>query len=230
MKRTSSSSLSPFFWQRKRLQKRIPASRFSGPDHVNEVASDDVRPNPAGFYVASLKSMDDRSMFTAIAVTIHLTNQGKLIRLPHVKPMTSMAECRAWTHQQEFMRETPRLSRHLPLLRLRIRTMMLQGLAVTPEPMTAPLLAGPRSSRSGPFRRSARASICRASTAPVSARRRRARMCMDRRLGRYLRDRTAANPPSVPEAACLQTAPERPVREAPHVSQIVKSHAALKRT
>ncbi|MCF6117247.1 MULTISPECIES: hypothetical protein [Mesorhizobium] len=51
--------------------------------------------------------MDDRAMFTAIAVTIHLTNQGKLIRLPHVKPMTSMAECRAWTHQQEFMRVLP---------------------------------------------------------------------------------------------------------------------------
>ena len=34
----------------------------------------------------------------------------------------------------------------------------------------APLLAGPRSSRSGPFRRSARASICRASTEPVERR------------------------------------------------------------
>jgi hypothetical protein len=82
-------------------------ARLCGPDHVNEVASDDVRPNPGGYYVASLKSMDDRAMFTAIAVTIHLTNQGKLIRLPHVKPMTSMAECRAWTHQQEFMRVLP---------------------------------------------------------------------------------------------------------------------------
>jgi hypothetical protein len=30
-------------------------AKFCGPDHVNEVASgDDVRPNPAGFYVASL--------------------------------------------------------------------------------------------------------------------------------------------------------------------------------
>ena len=29
--------------------------KFCGPDHINEVASrDDVRPNPAGFYVASL--------------------------------------------------------------------------------------------------------------------------------------------------------------------------------
>ena len=82
-------------------------AKFCGPDHVNEVASDDVRPNSGGYYVASLKSMDDRAMFTAIAVTIHLTNQGKLIRLPHVKPMTSMAECRAWTHQQEFMRVLP---------------------------------------------------------------------------------------------------------------------------
>ena len=80
---------------------------FRGPGHVNEVASDDVRPNPGGYYVASLKSMDDRAMFTAIAVTIHLTNQGELIRLPHVKPMASMAECRAWTHQQEFMRVLP---------------------------------------------------------------------------------------------------------------------------
>ncbi|GLS29728.1 hypothetical protein SAMN04488498_1112 [Mesorhizobium albiziae] len=79
-------------------------AHFCGPDHVNEVASDDVRSNPGGYYVASLKSMDDRAMFTAIVVTIHLTNRGKLIRLPHVKPMTSMAECRAWTHQQEFMR------------------------------------------------------------------------------------------------------------------------------
>ena len=51
--------------------------------------------------------MVDRAMFAAIAVTIHLTNQGKLIRLPHVKPMTSMAECRAWSHQQEFMRVLP---------------------------------------------------------------------------------------------------------------------------
>ncbi|QIA22234.1 hypothetical protein [Mesorhizobium sp. AA22] len=76
-------------------------------DHVNEVASDDVHPNSGGYYAASLKSMDDRAMFTAITVTIHLTNQGKLIRLSHVKPMTSMAECRAWTHQQEFMRGLP---------------------------------------------------------------------------------------------------------------------------
>jgi hypothetical protein len=82
-------------------------ARFCGPDHVNEVASDDVRPNPGGYYVASLNSMVDRAMFAAIAVTIHLTNQGKLIRLPHVKPMTSMAECRAWSHQQEFMRVLP---------------------------------------------------------------------------------------------------------------------------
>jgi hypothetical protein len=82
-------------------------ARFCGPDHVNEVASDDLRPDPGGYYVASLKSADDRVMFTAIAVTIHLTDQGKLIRLPHVKPMSSMAECRAWTHQQEFMRVLP---------------------------------------------------------------------------------------------------------------------------
>ena len=46
-------------------------------------------------------------MFTAIAVTILLTTQGQLVRLPDVKPMTSMAECRAWTHQQEFMRVLP---------------------------------------------------------------------------------------------------------------------------
>jgi hypothetical protein len=51
--------------------------------------------------------MDDRAMPTAFAVTIHLTNQWELIRLPHVKSMTSMAECRAWTHQQEFMRVLP---------------------------------------------------------------------------------------------------------------------------
>lgn len=82
-------------------------ARFCGPDHVNEVASDDVRPNLGGYCVASLRSMDETAMFTAIAVTIHLTNQGKLIRLPHVKPMTSMAECRAWTHQQEFMPALP---------------------------------------------------------------------------------------------------------------------------
>ena len=31
-------------------------ARFCGPDHVSEVASqDDVRPNPAGYYVASLR-------------------------------------------------------------------------------------------------------------------------------------------------------------------------------
>lgn len=31
-------------------------AKFCGPDHVNEVASeDDVRPNPDGFYVASLR-------------------------------------------------------------------------------------------------------------------------------------------------------------------------------
>ena len=83
------------------------AKLSGGPDHVNEVASDDVRPNSGGHYVASLKSMDDRAMSTAFAVTIHLTNQWELIRLPHVKPMTSMAECRAWTHQQEFMRVLP---------------------------------------------------------------------------------------------------------------------------
>lgn len=82
-------------------------ARFCDPDHVNEVAPDDVRPNSAGYYLASLKSMDDRAMFTAFAVTIHLTNQGTLIRLPHVKPMTSMTECRAWTHQQDFMRVLP---------------------------------------------------------------------------------------------------------------------------
>lgn len=82
-------------------------AKLSGADHVNEVASDDVLPNPGGYYVASLKSMEDWAMSTAIAVTILLTNQGELIRLPHVKPMTSMAECRAWTHQQEFMRALP---------------------------------------------------------------------------------------------------------------------------
>jgi hypothetical protein len=82
-------------------------ARFCGPDHINEVASDDIRPNPAGSYGASLKPMEDRAMFTAIAVTIHLTPNGNLLRLPQVKPMTSMAECRAWTHQQEFMRVLP---------------------------------------------------------------------------------------------------------------------------
>jgi hypothetical protein len=31
-------------------------ARFCGPDHVNEAASeDDIRPNPAGYYVASLR-------------------------------------------------------------------------------------------------------------------------------------------------------------------------------
>jgi hypothetical protein len=31
-------------------------AKFCGPDHINEVASaDDVRPNPAGYYVASLR-------------------------------------------------------------------------------------------------------------------------------------------------------------------------------
>ena len=80
---------------------------FRGHDHVNEFASDDVRPNSGSYYVASLRSVDDRAMFTAIAVTILLTTQGQLVRLPDVKPMTSMAECRAWTHQQEFMRVLP---------------------------------------------------------------------------------------------------------------------------
>lgn len=87
--------------------------------------------------------MDDRAMFTAIAVTIHLTNQGKLIRLPHVKPMTSMAECRAWTHQTGVHARTPRLSRHLPLLRLRIRTVILQGLAVHARTATWPQAISP---------------------------------------------------------------------------------------
>ncbi|MER8752100.1 hypothetical protein NKH57_23000 [Mesorhizobium sp. M1050] len=82
-------------------------ARFCGPDHANEVDSGDVRPNPGGYCVASLKSMDDRAMFTAIAVTIFLTKQGELIKLPQVKSMTSMAECRAWTHQQEFMPGLP---------------------------------------------------------------------------------------------------------------------------
>jgi hypothetical protein len=82
-------------------------ARFCSPDHVNEVASNGVRPSPGGHYVAGLKSTDDRAMPTAFAVTIHLTNQWEPIRLPHVKPMTSMAECRAWTHQQEFMRVLP---------------------------------------------------------------------------------------------------------------------------
>lgn len=82
-------------------------TRFCGPDHVNEAASDDVSPNPVGHYLASLKSTDDRAIYAAVAVTIHLTNRWELIRLPHVKPMTSMAECRAWTHQQEFMRVLP---------------------------------------------------------------------------------------------------------------------------
>ena len=37
-----------------RADSRI--SKFCGPDHVNEVASaDDVRSNPAGYYVASLR-------------------------------------------------------------------------------------------------------------------------------------------------------------------------------
>lgn len=80
---------------------------FRCPGHVNEVASDDIPPNPGGYYVASLKSMDDSANFTAIAVTILLTNQGELMRLPHVKRMTSMVECRAWTHQQEFMSVVP---------------------------------------------------------------------------------------------------------------------------
>ncbi|WP_095091347.1 hypothetical protein [Mesorhizobium sophorae] len=81
-------------------------AKLCGSDHVFEAASDDVRPNPGAYYAASLRSMDD-CMFTAIAVTILLTDQGELIRIPQVKPMTSMAECRAWTHQQEFMRVLP---------------------------------------------------------------------------------------------------------------------------
>ena len=45
-------------------------AKFCGPDHVNEVASqDDVRPNPAGFYVASLREQvregDLRILLTA---------------------------------------------------------------------------------------------------------------------------------------------------------------------
>ena len=83
------------------------AVRFRGLDHVNGFTSHGVRPNSGGYYVASLKSMDDRAILTPVAVTVHLTNQGKLIRLPDVKPMTSMAERRAWTHQQEFMRVLP---------------------------------------------------------------------------------------------------------------------------
>ncbi len=82
-------------------------ARSCDPDHIDEIAWDDVRPDPGDCCVTRLKSMDDRAMFSAIAVTIHLTDQGKLTRHPHVKPMTSMAECRAWTHQQEFMRVLP---------------------------------------------------------------------------------------------------------------------------
>ena len=81
-------------------------ARFCGPDHVNEVAWDDLR-LAVGYDVANLKLMDDSGVFTAIAITIHLTGQGKLVRQPQVKPMASMAECRAWTHQQEFMRVLP---------------------------------------------------------------------------------------------------------------------------
>ncbi|SFQ14481.1 hypothetical protein SAMN03159463_05770 [Mesorhizobium sp. NFR06] len=77
--------------------------RSCGPDHVDQVALEEVRPSPRRYFVASPKSMDNR----AIAVTILLTNQGELIRLPEMKPMTSMAECRAWTHQQEFMPALP---------------------------------------------------------------------------------------------------------------------------
>ncbi|MDX8517517.1 hypothetical protein [Mesorhizobium dulcispinae] len=82
-------------------------ARSCGPDHVNQVASDEVRPSPRGYNVASLESMDSRTVLSASAVTILLTNHGELIRLPDVKPMTSMAECRAWTHQQEFMPGLP---------------------------------------------------------------------------------------------------------------------------
>lgn len=81
-------------------------AKLCGSDHVIEAASDDVRPNPGAYYAASLRSMDD-CMFTTFAVTILLTDQGELVRIPQVKPMTSMAECRAWTHQQEFMRVLP---------------------------------------------------------------------------------------------------------------------------
>lgn len=105
MKRTRFIIALAFLWAEQTAAKadsRI--ARFCGPGPVNEVASDDVRPSPGG--VASLTSMDD-CLFTAIAVTLLLTNQGELIRLPDVKPMTSMAECRAWTHQQEFMRVLP---------------------------------------------------------------------------------------------------------------------------
>jgi len=49
---------------------------FRGPDHVYEFASDDTRPNPGGYNVASFKSADDPAMFTAIAVTVFLTTQG----------------------------------------------------------------------------------------------------------------------------------------------------------
>jgi hypothetical protein len=107
MKRTSFIIALALLLAAQTVAKADPrTTRFCGPDHVNEVASD-VRPSPGGHYVASLKSMDDRAMPTAFAVTIHLTNQWELVRLPHVKPMTSMAECRAWTHQQEFMRVLP---------------------------------------------------------------------------------------------------------------------------
>ena len=85
-------------WLPHQLDKQLPAPHVLRTFTVPETLRACIR---------SPQRLADHAMFTAFVVTIHLTNQGKLIRLPHVKPMTSMAECRAWTHQQEFMRVLP---------------------------------------------------------------------------------------------------------------------------
>jgi len=57
-----------------RADSRI--ARFCGPDHVNEIASaGDVRPNPDGYYVASLReqvSQGDPRIFLTTSDEFHL--------------------------------------------------------------------------------------------------------------------------------------------------------------
>lgn len=82
-------------------------ARSCGDDRVHEISADRAQPIGIGYYAASLMPMNNPPTFSVIAVTIHLTNRGELIRLSRVTPMISMAECRAWTHQQGFMRVLP---------------------------------------------------------------------------------------------------------------------------
>ena len=56
MKRTTLTALALLVAAQTAAAADSRIAKFCGPDHVNEVASqDDVRPNPAGYYVTSLK-------------------------------------------------------------------------------------------------------------------------------------------------------------------------------